>query len=82
MRTPSRGTAAALIVVSVLYVLLGVGYHRGAVACYDSRHSIDKEPMVGGRAFGLVIDVLLWPMWQAFTAITPDLSCEPRPVGQ
>jgi hypothetical protein len=81
MRQPSRGVIAALFVAAGLYVLLGVGYHREAVACYDSRHSIDHEPMVGGGAFGLILDVLLWPMCQAFAAVTPDLSCEPRPLG-
>jgi hypothetical protein len=77
MRQPSRGTAVGILLASALYVLLGVGYHREAVACYESRHSIDKQPMVGGGAFGLVIDVLLWPMWQTFTAVGPDFSCEP-----
>lgn len=62
--------------------MLGFGYHRATVACYDSRHSIDNEPMVGGGAFGLVVNVLLWPMFQTFTAVTQDdPSCEPRPLG-
>lgn len=70
-----------MVFAAVLYVLLGVGYHRTSVACYDSRHSIDKEPMIAAGPLGLVFDVALWPMWQTYTAIWPDLSCEPRPLG-
>ena len=81
MRHPSRGKTVAILLAAALYVVLGVGYHRDSVACYDSRHSIDNEPMVGGGVLGLVIDVLLWPMWQTFTAVTQDFSCEPLPVG-
>jgi hypothetical protein len=81
MRQLSRGKVVAIALASALYLLLGFGYHRVMVACYDSRHSIDKEPMVFGGSVGLVIDVLLWPMWQASTAVTPDLSCAPRPRG-
>ncbi len=79
MRVPSWGLVVGGVVVAVLYVALGLGYHRASVACYQSRHSIDNEPMVGGGAVGVGIDVLLWPLFQTFTP--PDLSCEPRPLG-
>ena len=82
MRTSQRLTliSIALALASVAYFTLGVGYNRLVVACYDSRHSIDREPMVGGGTFGVVIDALLWPV---FLAATPtDISCLPRPLGE
>lgn len=80
MRVPSWGLIAALVLACGMYVVLGLGYHRASVACYDSRHSIGNEPMVGGGPIGTAIDILLWPLFQAVTP--PDLSCEPRPLGE
>ena len=82
MRTSQRLTVTciALALGAVAYFSIGLGYHRLSVACYDSRHSIDREPMVGGGAFGLVIDAVMWPV---FLASTPgDISCLPRPLGE
>ncbi len=82
MRTSQRLTliCIALTLGTVAYVVIGLGYNRLSVACYDSRHSIDREPMVGGGAFGVVIDAFLWPL---FLAATPsDISCLPRPLGE
>jgi hypothetical protein len=62
------------------YFAIGLGYHRLSVACYESRHSIDREPMVGGGVFGVVVDAFLWPI---FVAATPsDISCLPRALGE
>jgi hypothetical protein len=57
-----------------------LGYHRLSVACYESRHAIDRESMVGGGVFGVVVDAFLWPI---FVAATPsDISCLPRALGE
>jgi hypothetical protein len=82
VRTSQRLTliCIALALGTFAYVAIGLGYHRLMGACYDSRHSIDMEPMVGGGAFGVVIDTLMWPV---FLAATPaDISCLPRPLGE
>jgi hypothetical protein len=82
MRTSQRLTliSIALAVGTFAYFSIGLGYHRMSVACYDSRHSIDQEPMVGGGPFGVVIDAFVWPV---FLAATPsDISCLPRPFGE
>ena len=82
MQTSQRLTliSIALVLGVVAYVAIGLGYHRLSVACYDSRHSIDQEPMVGGGPVGVVIDTFLWPV---FLAATPtDISCLPRPFGE
>ena len=82
MHTSRRLTliSVALVFGVAAYLAIGLGYHRLSVACYDSRHSIDQEPMVGGGPFGVVINALLWPL---FVAATPtDISCLPRPIGE
>ena len=82
MQTSQRLTATcvALSLGAVAHVALGLGYHRLSVACYDSRHSIDREPMVGDGAVGVVIDAVMWPV---FLAATPgEISCLPRPLGE
>jgi hypothetical protein len=81
MQTPQRLTliCAALALGTLAYVAIGLGYHRLMVACYDSRHAIDMEPMVGGGVLGVVLDAVMWPI---FLASTPsDISCLPRPLG-
>ena len=81
MRTSQRLMllCLGLALGAVAYVAVGLGYHRLMVACYDSRHSIDNEPMVGGGVFGVVIDAIMWPV---FLASTPaDISCHPRSLG-
>lgn len=72
--------AVALAFGTSAYFCVGLGYHRLSVACYDSRHSIDQEPMVGGGPFGVVIDAFLWPVFLA--AMPSDISCLPRPDSQ
>ena len=82
MRTSQRLTLICVVLAAgtFAYVAIGVGYNRLMSACYDSRHSIDMEPMVGDGALGVVIDALMWPI---FLASTPsDISCLPRPLGE
>ncbi|MDT7545454.1 MAG: hypothetical protein QOE99_1564 [Actinomycetota bacterium] len=82
MRKPSRGVLLALPLCLSGYVGLGYGYHRVSVACYESRHSIDNEPLVGGGTAGVAVDIMLWPLFQISDAITsPAVSCDPRPLG-
>ncbi len=69
---------AGLAFVTVVYAGMGVGYQGLQRACYDSRHSIDHEPAVGGGAIGLVIDVVLWPLFLPFSG---QQSCLPVPLG-
>lgn len=72
--------STGLVIGGVGYLAIGQGYHRLSVACYDSRHAIDQEPMVGGGPVGVAIDAFLWPV---FVAATPsDISCLPRPIGE
>lgn len=80
MQTSHRLTmiCVALALGTVAYV--GIGYHRLSVACYESRHSIGREPMVAGGVFGAVVDGLLWPVFLATT--TSDISCLPRSLGE
>jgi hypothetical protein len=83
MRTSQRLTliSIALALATFGYFSIGLGYHRLSVACYDSRHSIDQEPMVGGGPVGVVIDALLWPVFLA--ALSSDgISCLPRRIGE
>lgn len=82
MQTSQRLTliSIALVIGVVGYLATGLGYHRLSVACYDSRHSIDQEPMVGAGPVGVALDAFLWPV---FVAATPaDISCLPRPLGE
>ena len=82
MRTSERLTLVCVVLAfgTFAYVAIGFGYHRLMSACYDSRHAIDMEPMVGDGAPGVVIDALMWPV---FLASTPgDISCAPRPLGE
>lgn len=69
----------ALAIGALTYVAIGLGFHRLMVACYDSRHSLDGEPMVGGGTFGVVLDAVMWPVFLASTP--PDISCLPRPLA-
>lgn len=82
MRASQRLTliCVVLAVGAFAYVATGLGYNRLMNACYDSRHSIDMEPMVGDGAPGVVLDAVMWPI---FLATTPgDISCLPRPLGK
>jgi hypothetical protein len=71
--------ALAAVVAVAVYITLGIGYHRTVVACYNSRHSLDREPMVFGGAAGAAIDVALWPVSQAGNGLN-GIDCHPRPV--
>lgn len=82
MRTSQRLTLICVVLAfgGFAYFAIGLGYNRIMSACYDSRHSIDMEPMVGDGAPGVVIDAVMWPV---FLASTPrDISCLPRPLGE
>lgn len=72
--------AVALAFGTFAYFSVGLGFHRLSLACYDSRHSIDQEPMVGGGPSGVMIDAFLWPVFLA--AMPSDISCLPRPLGE
>jgi hypothetical protein len=76
-----RVIALGAFIAAVVYITLGVGYHRTVVACYDSRHSIDDEPMVGGGPIGVVIDLVLWPVFQVADGLN-GIDCHPRPVHE
>jgi hypothetical protein len=69
--------AAGSAVVVLVYVLLGWGFHGLQSACYESRHSIDHEPSVGGP-LGAAAEVALWPLMLAFSG---GQSCDPLPLG-
>lgn len=78
---PRLTTAAAVaVVVAVVYVALGLGYHRQSSACFESRHSQDGDQgaLVGAPA--AAADAVLWPLLLVFTP--SDLSCQPLPVAQ
>jgi hypothetical protein len=80
MGNVSRRVILLAAVVSVaVYVTLGIGYHRTVVACYESRHSLDREPMVFRGAVGIAIDLILWPVFQAANGLN-GIDCQPRRV--
>lgn len=67
-------TTFALLVVGVWYLAVGLGYERLQQACFDSRHSIDQEQVVGEG-----VGVVLWPL---FLPVTGKQSCLPVPIGE
>jgi hypothetical protein len=73
--------ALAAVVAVALYITLGIGYHRTVVACYNSRHSLDREPMVFGGAVGAAFDVAFWPVFQAANGLH-GIDCHPRPEAR
>lgn len=75
--TPRRvAISAALALFVAAWTMLGVGYSRMSKACYESRHSIDREPEVYGGALGVAIDIVFWPVEQAGNAIS-GIDCSP-----
>lgn len=64
----------SLLVVVPWYVAVGAGYERLQQACFDSRHSLDQEQMVGEG-----VGVVLWPL---FLPATGKQSCLPVPIGE
>lgn len=82
MQVTRPAIIATAVIACLAYVVLGLGYHRAGKACYESRHSLDHEPMVFGGPVGLVVDVVLWPLFQVSEAVwQPGVSCHPVPVG-
>ena len=77
MREQTVRRLPVLAIGLLLYLALGWGYHGLQSACYDSRHTIDQQPPVGGDLTP-VIDLLLWPVWLPFSG---GQSCAPVPVG-
>lgn len=71
--------AVALVVFAAAWTVLGVGYSRMSKACYESRHSIDREPEVYGGELGVALDIVLWPLAQSGNAIN-GIDCNPRAV--
>lgn len=73
--------ALAAVVVLAMYIALGIGYHRTVVACYESRHSLDGEPMPLSGPVGVVIDLMVWPVFQAANGLN-GIECQPRAVRE
>jgi hypothetical protein len=78
MTRSALGVLATLVVVAVVYLALGLGYHRQSSACFDSRHASDGDRGALTGTPALVMDAVLWPLFLAFTP--PDISCEPLDV--
>ena len=75
-----RVVALGAFVAVAIYIALGIGFHRTVVACYDSRHSLDREPRVFGGPIGFVLDVALWPAFQAANGLH-GIDCDPLPLN-
>ena len=75
-----RFIALSAVVAVAIYIALGIGSHRTLMACYDSRHSLDREPRVFGGPIGFVFDVALWPVFQATNALH-GIDCHPPPLN-
>ena len=72
--TRPRWLVVGGLVVVPSYLAVGAGYERLHQACYDSRHSLDQEQMVGEG-----VGVVLWPL---FLRATGEQSCVPVPIGE
>jgi len=48
--------------------------------CFESRHSIDHEQMIAPGFPGLVMDLVLWPLFAIGNVADPP-DCLPRPLG-
>ena len=58
----------------------GLNNHVLMKKCYESRHSIDNEPMVAPGLPGMVIDLVFWPLFAVGNLADPP-DCMPRPLG-
>lgn len=54
------------------YFAVGVGYERLQRACFDSRHSLDREGRVGDG-----LGIVLWPLE---LPLAGEQSCLPVPT--
>jgi len=51
-----------------LYLAFGLGYHRMAQACHETRHADDPELDGFDGPVGVVIDTTAWPVFQLANA--------------
>jgi uncharacterized membrane protein YdjX (TVP38/TMEM64 family) len=65
-------------VVALVYIALGLGYHRQSSACFERRHAEDGDQGALTGVPATVLDVAMWPVFLGFTPA--DLSCERLPV--
>lgn len=74
-------TVLLLVALALVWVVGGVNTHVLTKKCYESRHSIDREPTVAPGVTGLAIDVLFWPL-NAIGNIADPPDCLPRSLGR
>ena len=70
----------ALALGAALWAWAGVGQHVLLSKCYESRHSIDRQPEVYGGVVGLAITVVFWPLFTLGNVLDPP-GCLPVPFG-
>ena len=70
----------AILTFTVAWVVMGAGYNRMSEACYETRHSNDREPEVYGGGIGLAVDIVFWPLFQTGNAFS-GIDCSPDPAS-
>ncbi len=72
-------TFLLLGVLVLVWCRAGLNNHVLMKTCYESRHSIDKEPMVAPGLPGVVMDLVFWPLFALGNLAEPP-DCLPRPL--
>jgi hypothetical protein len=68
------------VAAASMWILAGWSYNTLSVACYESRHSVDRQPIVAPGFLGWAIDVAFWPLF-TLGAIASPPDCEPVPLA-